>query len=73
MDRPGEHDPQVLPMADVADKWVVRCDCGCGVYTEYAAREDADEAAERARAEAGPPTAHGRAVEEAHEQAPEPI
>ncbi|GAA1871655.1 hypothetical protein GCM10009772_52300 [Pseudonocardia alni subsp. carboxydivorans] len=66
------HDPQVLMMADVADRWVVRCDCGCGVLTEYATREEADEAAEQARAEAAPPAAREEVVDDAG-RAPERI
>ncbi|WP_224386515.1 hypothetical protein [Pseudonocardia sp. ICBG1293] len=59
-----DHDPQVLQMADVADRWVVRCDCGCGVFTQYASRDEAEDAAERARAEAGPPAGREPAVDD---------
>ncbi|ALE81492.1 hypothetical protein ACIGG9_13820 [Pseudonocardia alni] len=71
------HDPQVLQMADVADRWVVRCDCGCGVLTQYASRDEAEDAAEQARAEADPPTERELAiddvVEDDGERAPERI
>ena len=66
------HDPQVLMMAAVAERWVVRCDCGCGVLAEYATREEADEAAEQARAEAGPTAASEEVVDDAG-RAPERI
>lgn len=55
----ADHDPQVLPMADVADRWVVRCDCGCGLLTQYASRDEAEDAAAQAREEAGPPDRAG--------------
>ncbi|MFP5022371.1 hypothetical protein [Pseudonocardia phyllosphaerae] len=40
-----QHDPQVMPMAEVADRWVVRCDCGCSLYEEFAERREAEERA----------------------------
>ncbi|GAA4983815.1 hypothetical protein WHI96_10345 [Pseudonocardia tropica] len=71
------HDPQVLQMADVADRWVVRCDCGCGVLTQYASRDEAEDAAERARAEIDPPTGPEPAIDDVIEddggRAPERI
>lgn len=73
----ADHDPQVLPMADVADRWVVRCGCGCGLLTQYASRDEAEDAAAQAREEAGPPTAREQAIEEVveddGERAPERI
>lgn len=64
MGRP-QHDPQILPMADMTDEWVVRCDCGCGLFEQFARREEAAERAESARAGAVSPgsTAAGGAPE----------
>ncbi|MFP5071952.1 hypothetical protein ACLFMI_20090 [Pseudonocardia nantongensis] len=55
------HDPQVLPISDVADQWVARCDCGCGLFEKFARRDDADAAASAAADDGTAPTAteHG--------------
>ncbi|MEQ3549219.1 hypothetical protein WIS52_01945 [Pseudonocardia nematodicida] len=42
------HEPYVLPFVDVAQEWVVRCDCGCGLLERYQQKDDADEAAKAA-------------------------
>lgn len=55
---PRPHDPQVLPIADVTDEWVVRCECGCGLYEQFAQRE---EALSRADAAADDGAANGTA------------
>lgn len=47
------HDPYVMPYCDIADEWVARCDCGCGLYERHADRADADHAVQDARQQEG--------------------
>lgn len=68
-----QHDPLVIPMADVADRWVVRCDCGCGVYEQYPTREQAEERADQARADGPPSSDRDRVIEEVHAEQTDPI
>ena len=46
------HNPYVVYMADLVDRWIVRCDCGCGLSEEFDTRDEAQDAADAAR-EAG--------------------
>lgn len=39
---PQNHAPQILPIADMADEWVVRCECGCKLFEQYATHEEAE-------------------------------
>lgn len=49
---PQNHAPQILPIADVADEWVVRCDCGCKLFEQYANRDEAEARAAAAQDDA---------------------
>ncbi|MBN9734525.1 hypothetical protein PP1_005645 [Pseudonocardia sp. P1] len=61
----AQHDPYVLPMVDVADKWVVRCDCGCGAFEQYATQDEAQDRSDALRAENEPPASErAQAVDE---------
>ncbi|ANY05037.1 hypothetical protein [Pseudonocardia sp. HH130630-07] len=69
----AQHEPQVLLMADVADKWVVRCDCGCGLKEQYAQQEEADERAEQVLAENDVPDEREQAIDEVRAEITDPI
>lgn len=43
------HNPYVVFMADMVDRWIARCDCGCGLFEEQASEEDAHAVADAAR------------------------
>ena len=59
------HDPQVLAMVDIADRWVVRCDCGCELFEQYARREEAEDRAAAIRADDAGPSERAQAAEAA--------
>lgn len=68
------HDPQVMPLADIADRWVVRCDCGCGLYAQYATEQEAEQRAAAAREEGAPQSERAQAVDEVRaEEGADPV
>ena len=72
--RMDEHDPQVMPLVDIADRWVVRCRCGCGLSEQFATEGEAQDRAAELRAEgAAEPGDRAQAVEEAEAESPERI
>ena len=69
-----EHDPQVMPLVDIADRWVVRCSCGCGLSEQYASEQEALDRAAELRAEGdADPGDRAQAVEEAEAESAERI
>jgi hypothetical protein len=42
MTTPGDgHDPVIVPYGTAADRVILRCDCGCGLYQTHGTREAA--------------------------------
>lgn len=69
------HDPQVLPISDMADQWVARCDCGCGLFEKFSRRTEADACADTAARDGVAPTATEQGVDHTDvlSGGPEPI
>ncbi len=40
------HSPYVVPMADVVDGFVLRCECGCDLFESYPTKAEAERARE---------------------------
>ncbi|MBW0104986.1 hypothetical protein [Pseudonocardia sp. KRD291] len=42
------HAPYTVPYGDVVDGYVLRCDCGCGLFESYPTETEAEQAREAA-------------------------